>query len=178
MQRLAIEKEFKIQHYKLESKYEELYKPIYTKRAEVVEGTTEVSVEEISSQLEKVTLSDVNATSSEKGIPSFWLKCLKNTSQFGQDLNKKDEEILAFLKDVTCDFSDNGSFKLHFLFNPNSWFDHTVLTREFVLDQNKLTISKITSTKIDWKSEDLNPTVEKKKKKIKNSKNLKQFLKI
>ena len=170
VKRLALEKEFKGLHFKLEAKYEELYKPIYEKRAKIIEGVQEVSVEEIKDQLANITLTDVNAPNAEKGVPGFWAKCLKNSSQFGQDINKKDEEVLAFLKDITVDFQDNGSFKLNFVFNPNQFFDATVLTREFLLDAEKLSITKINATKIEWKNEDLNPTIEKKKKKIKNSK--------
>lgn len=170
VKRLALEKEFKGLHFKLEAKYEELYRPIYEKRAKILDGTQEVTVDEIKDQLANVTISDANATNSEKGVPGFWLKALKNSAQFGQDINKKDEDVLAFLKDITVEFKENGSFKLNFFFNTNQFFDSSVLTREFVLDAEKLSISKITSTKIEWKNEDLNPTIEKKKKKIKNKK--------
>lgn len=170
VKRLALEREFKALHFKLEAKYENLYKPIYEKRAKIVDGTQEVTVDEIKEQLTNLTITDVNSPDAEKGIPQFWLKCLKNSSQFGHDINKKDEEVLAFLRDVTCDFKENGSFTLAFHFNPNQYFDAPVLTREFILDPEKLTISKIVSSKIEWKSEDLNPTIEKKKKKIKNKK--------
>ena len=170
VKRLALEREFKGLHFKLEAKYEALYKPIYETRAKVLEGTQEVSVDDIKEQLSNISLTDVNAPNSEKGVPGFWLKCLKNSPQFGQDINKRDEEVLAFLKDINVDFQETGSFKLNFLFAPNQFFDASVLTREFILDTEKLSISKIRATKIEWKNEDLNPTIEKKKKKIKNSK--------
>lgn len=170
VKRLALEREFKAIHFKLEAKYENLYKPIYDKRAKVIDGTQEVTVDEIKDQLSNLTVTDVNVPEGEKGIPQFWLKCLKNTSQFGHDINKKDEDVLTHLKDITCDFKENGSFSVHFVFNPNQYFDAPVLSRDFTLDPEKLTVSKITSTKIEWKNEDLNPTIEKKKKKIKNKK--------
>ena len=169
VKRLALEKEFKALHFKLEAKYEELYKPIYEKRAKIIDGTSPVNVENIQEQLSNITISDANAVNSETGIPEFWFKSLKNTSQVGALINKKDEEVLKFLRDITVDFQDNGSFKLHFHFAANQFFDASVLTREFLLDNEKLTIAKINSTKVEWKSEDLNPTIEKKKKKIKNS---------
>ena len=170
VKRLALEKEFKALHFKLEAKYEALYKPIYEKRSKIIEGSTEVSVDDIKDQLVNITLSDANAPNAENGIPQFWAKSLKNTAQFGHIINKKDEEVLAFLNDIKVDFDETGCFKLHFHFAPNQFFDAPVLTREFILDNEKLLISKITSTKPEWKSEDLNPTIEKKKKKIKNSK--------
>jgi nucleosome assembly protein 1-like 1 len=78
--------------------------------------------------------------------------------------------VLKYLKELTVDFKDNGSFTLNFYFNTNEFFEHDVLTREFVLDTEKQSISKINSTKIEWKGDDNNPTIEKKKKKIKNKK--------
>lgn len=168
VKRLALEKEFKTQQFKLESKYEELYKPYYQKRAKIVEGTQEVTVDDIKEQLSQVSLQDVVAPEVEKGIPNFWLTCIKHTTQFESLVNPNDEKVLAYLRDVTCDFKDNGSFILYFWFDKNPHFDHEVLTKEHILDPQKLSISKIVSTKIEWKSEDLNPTVEKKKKKLKS----------
>jgi nucleosome assembly protein 1-like 1 len=170
VKRLALEKEFKSLNFKLEAKYEEMYAPVYKIRAQVIEGTQEVSVEEIKDQLANINLSDGNSTDSEKGVPQFWLKCLKNTAQFKHLINKKDEELLGNLKDIKCDFKENGSFTLSFYFAPNAFFDAPVLSREHILDSEKLTISKIVSSKIEWKSNEMNPTVEMKKKKTKNSK--------
>jgi len=134
------------------------------KRAKVVEGTQEVNIEEIKEQLKNISLNDKETTNTEKGIPNFWLKCFQNSNQFGSLINKKDEKVLSTLKDVTCDYKENGNFTLHFLFEANDYFNQTELNREFILN-NKLEITKINSTKIEWKSEDVNPTIEKKKKK-------------
>lgn len=168
VKRLALEKEFKTHQFKLDSKYEELYKPYYQRRAKIVEGTQEVTVDEIKEQLSNVSLKDTNAPNGEKGIPNFWLTCLKHTAQFESIINANDEKVLSFLKDITCDYRDNGSFLLNFWFDKNAHFDHEVLTKEHFLDAQKLSITKIVSSKIEWKSEDLNPTVEKKKKKLKS----------
>merc|ERR1711976_188332 len=93
--RMALEKEFKALNFKLESKYEEMYKPIY----------------EIKESLAKVNLDKTAVESTEKGIPHFWLKALKN-SELGEMMNKKDEGVLNFLRNVTCDFKENGNFTL------------------------------------------------------------------
>jgi len=178
MRRLALEREFKALNFQLEAKYENLYKPIYENRAKIIDGSSEVTVDEVKDQLANLSITDTNITESEKGVPQFWLKCLKNTAQFGTIMNKKDEEVLSFLRDITCEFKENGSFTIIFHFNPNQYFDAPYLTREFILDNEKLTISRIVSSKIDWKSEDLNPTVEKKKKKIKKKKEVKTVVKL
>ena len=39
-----------------------------------------------------INFNDTNAPNAEVGVPGFWLKCLKNTAQFGSVINKKDEE--------------------------------------------------------------------------------------
>jgi len=165
---LNYEKQFKAEHHKLEAKYEALYKPFYDKRAKVIDGAEEVKSEDIAEQLKKVKLEDT-ITSNEKGVPGFWAKCLKNSHQFGALISAKDEKILAHLSDVTCDFREDGSFTLAFKFTPNEFFDHPELKRDFILS-DKLDIKKIDSTNIVWKSEDVNPTIEKQKKNIKNKK--------
>lgn len=110
------------------------------------------------------------AEPSEIGIPNYWQKCLENTDQFGQVINDKDKKILKHLTNITSDIKENGNFSLNFYFSPNEFFDFPVLTREHILDENDASISKIVATEITWKSEDLNPTVVKKTKKVKNSK--------
>jgi len=140
------------------------------KRAKVVEGTQEVTVDEIKDQLSNIAITDINSPNAEKGIPEFWSKCFKNSSQFGTIINKNDEKVLSHLKDVTCDLQETGSYTLNFIFETNQYFDHPILKREFLLDVEKQSISKIVSTKIQWKSEELNPTIEKKKKVVKNKK--------
>jgi nucleosome assembly protein 1-like 1 len=170
VKRLALEKEFKALHNQLEAKYEALYRPLYDKRAKIVEGTTPVQVEDIKEQLEKLSLTQTVPTESEKGIPDFWLKSLQNSSQFGAQINKNDAKVLSHIKDITSEMKATGDFTLNFFFAANPYFEHDVLTREFIVDSEKQSISKIVSTKINWKSEEVNPTVEKKTKKIKNKK--------
>jgi len=61
---------------------------------------------------------------------------------------------------------------------PNEYFSHQVLSRTFTFDPKKSTIEKITSTNIEWKSDDVNPGLEKKKKKIKKGKETKTVIKV
>lgn len=76
---------------------------------------------------------------------------------------------MKHLTNITADSKENGNFTLNFFFSQNQYFDHPVLTREHILSEKDASISQIVSTEIAWKSEDLNPTIEKKQKKIKNS---------
>ena len=40
LQRIALERQFRVEQAKLESKYEELYRPMYDKRSDIINGKT------------------------------------------------------------------------------------------------------------------------------------------
>lgn len=106
----------------------------------------------------------------EVGIPEYWGKAIGNTDQFSPIVNDKDKKILRHLTNVTADIKETGDFTLNFHFSQNEFFDATLLTREHILNQKDNSIEKIVSTEINWKSDELNPTIEKKQKKVKNKK--------
>jgi nucleosome assembly protein 1-like 1 len=172
VKRLQIEKEFKDLHNKLEAKYEATYKPIYEKRAKIIDGTEVINTQDIQEGMTKLSIKDSSEPEDNKevGIPEYWGKAIANTDQFAQITNDKDKKILKSLSNVTADIKENGDFTLNFTFAPNDYFEHHTLTREHILNQKDNSIEKIVSTEITWKSEEMNPTVEKKTKKIKNKK--------
>jgi len=165
VKRLNLEKEFRSEQSKLEAKYEEEYAPLYLERAEIINGSKKILSEEVKDVLKGVNLPI--SPEVENGIPDYWLTCLKNSSQFCEMINEKDENILKHLTNINLSFKPNGDFTLIFHFSQNQFFKHETLYRNFILDE-KLTIKKIESSKIEWNSEELNPTVAKKKKKLKN----------
>lgn len=165
VKRLNLEKEFRLEQSILEEKYEAEYAPLYKERAEIINGTKKIVSEEIKDVLKGVNLP--STPEAENGIPDYWLTCLKNSSQFSEMINEKDENILKHLTNINLSFKPNGDFSLHFHFSQNEYFKHETLYRNFILDE-KMTIKKIESSKIEWNSEELNPTVAKKKKKLKN----------
>lgn len=77
---------------------------------------------------------------------------------------------MKHLTNITADFTDHGDFTLNFYFSQNEFFDANILTRQHQLNPETNSIQKITSTEIQWKSEEANPTIEKKTKKVKNKK--------
>lgn len=168
VKRINLEKQFKTEQCKLEAKYEQQYAPFYKERSEIINGEKVVNEEEVKDVLKNVTIASYE--NKEQGIPDFWLTCLKHSNQFGALINEKDEKVLKFLKNITIDYKENGNFTLVFHFNQNSAFAHTELQRDFLLD-DKGAIHKIESTKIQWTSEEENPTVKQKKKKIVNKSN-------
>ena len=170
VKRLNLENEFKKEQNKLEYEYEQKYKPLYEERRKLVAGDAKPDLEAIKDKLKEVGLKeeDAKGEEKEKGIPDFWLKCIENAHDISE-LNDNDKKILKFLKDVQIDLKENGDFKLIFKFEPNEYFDHTELTKEYKHD-NQYDIKTVTSTKIEWKSSEKNPTIELKKKKMKNKK--------
>ena len=82
-------------------------------------------------------------------------------------INEKDKAILKKLKLIKCTPEENGNFSLEFFFEPNDYFTNEVLKREFILDED-YDIKEIKSDEIKWKSDEVNPTIEIKQKKVKN----------
>jgi len=166
---MKIENEFKKEHNQLEYKYESLYKPIYEKRKNIIDGTGSINIEEIQDKLKELNINEEDAKkNSETGIPDFWLKCLENCPEC-EPINDKDKKILKKLKDITCESFENGNFNIIFTFEENDYFTPNVLTKEFILDE-QYDIKEIKCTKIDWKNDESNPTIEMKTKKVKNKK--------
>ena len=165
---MSLEKDFKKEHNKLEYKYEQLYKPFYERRQKIIEGEEKPDIEKIREKLEELKINEEEAkkeNENEKGIPEFWSKVILNN----QDImvNDKDKEILKKLKLIKCTPEENGNFSLEFFFEPNDYFSNEVLKREFILDED-YDIKEIKSDEIDWKSDEMNPTIEIKQKKVKN----------
>ena len=167
-ERMALEKDFKKEHNKLEYKYDQLYRPFYERRQKIVEGEEKPDIEQIREKLAELKINEEEAKAekeNEKGIPEFWYKCLENCQDIM--INEKDKNILKKLKLIKCTPQENGNFTLEFFFEPNDYFTNEVLKREFILDED-FDIQKIISDEINWKSDEVNPTIEIKQKKVKN----------
>jgi nucleosome assembly protein 1-like 1 len=146
LMKIQLHNEFKTQRNKLQAKYENIYKPIYEKRAKIIKGTDQ-------------TILDKSEFENNPGIPDFWLKCIENT-RFGYKINVKDTEILKYLINIKCKSNEDGSFTFGFQFNKNQYFDEKFFTKQYKLENN--IIKTIISSEINWKSEDINPTLKKK----------------
>ena len=167
-ERMSLEKDFKKEHNKLEYKYEQLYKPFYERRQKIIEGEEKPDIDKIREKLEELKINEEEAKKEkegEKGIPEFWYKVILNN----QDImvNDKDKNILKKLRLIQCTPEENGNFSLEFFFEPNDYFTNEVLKREFILDED-YDIKEIKSDEINWKSDEVNPTIEIKQKKVKN----------
>jgi nucleosome assembly protein 1-like 1 len=133
------------------NKYQKLKAPVFEKRNILVNGDSKEAF---------------------NGIPNFWLFALKNADIF-DELNKKDEDSLKYLTNVTStDFSgeDGKGFILEFHYRENPYFENKVLSKKFYTEpegeDSDLKTPK--GTEIEWKEgKDLTVTFETKKKKHK-----------
>ncbi|KAK9066538.1 hypothetical protein SSX86_013861 [Deinandra increscens subsp. villosa] len=106
----------------VEQKYNEVRKPVYEKRSDII-----------------------------KSIPDFWLTAFLSHPVLSDLLNEEDQKIFKHLTSIEVeDFKDMKSgYSISFNFSPNSFFEDAKLTKTFTfLDEGT---TKITSTPIKWK---------------------------
>lgn len=155
---LSLEKKYREEVLALEHKYQDLYAPLFLKRATVVSGEHEPSDEEARFGDEEPPKAD-DKDKDTKGIPEFWLTVMKNNPIVGDSITEKDEEALAFLRDIryTRLDGDKPGFKLSFHFAENPFFTNKELTKTYHLadDDNlfgELVFDHAEGCDIKWQS--------------------------
>ncbi|XP_057480292.1 NAP1-related protein 2-like isoform X2 [Actinidia eriantha] len=106
----------------VEQKYNEIRKPVYEKRNDII-----------------------------KLIPDFWLTAFLSHPVLCDLLTEEDQKIFKYLSSLEVeDFKDvKSGYTITFNFNPNPYFVDTKLTKTFTfLDEGTI---KITATPIKWK---------------------------
>ncbi|XP_062014003.1 nucleosome assembly protein 1;3-like [Rosa rugosa] len=141
-QHKKLEQQFFEDRAALVDKYHQLYKPLYEKRYEIVNGITEVEGVKTPDQGQEAT--------EEKGVPNFWLSALKNNKELL--IMEHDEHALQYLKDIKWSrIHDPKGFRLEFLFDPNPYFRNSVLTKTYyMIEEHEPIWSKEIGTEIDW----------------------------
>lgn len=158
----SLRKELQLKIFNLEANYEKLYAELYSKREKIQTG------DEISNLLEKKKIFDVENTENkednfklnieELGVPEFWATALGNIEfKLPFKINEKDRTILKYLKNITIETSEKGSFTINFIFEQNQYFQGTLLYKKFVLNENDFSISQLVSPEIKWTSKENNP---------------------
>ncbi|KAL7192142.1 hypothetical protein ACSBR2_024063 [Camellia fascicularis] len=106
----------------LEQKYNEIRKPVYEKRSDII-----------------------------KSIPDFWLTAFLSHPALGELLTDEDQKIFKYLSSLEVeDFKDvKSGYIITFNFSPNPYFEDTKLTKVFTFLDDGTT--KITATSIKWK---------------------------
>ena len=102
-----------------------------------------------------------------KGVSGFFLRAMLAHSNLQHEITEKDRSVLAYLEDVKLELHEKGfGFNLIFVFEGNSYFAGTELTKQFVMARPNV-VEKCLGTNIAW-AQGCDPTKEKKKKKVKS----------
>jgi len=129
------------------------------KEGEVKEEKSEAKEVKKEEKSEEKPKSDIPEDA--KGIPGFWLEVLKHYDEFGQMIVPEDEEVLKSLRDVTVRYLEEKevptpSFAIDFHFDTNAYFENTVLSKIYHLEENEalgeVMFDSVEGTEIKWKS--------------------------
>ncbi|KAI5066776.1 hypothetical protein GOP47_0017304 [Adiantum capillus-veneris] len=127
----------------LVAKYQKLYEPLYEKRNEIVNGVVDV---------DSATPVAGETPTAEKGIPEFWLTAMKTNDVLSDEITKRDEGPLKYLKDIrSFNLEDEKGFKLEFHFAENPYFKNIVLTKVYhMAEEEDPILERATGTEIEW----------------------------
>ena len=182
-QHSKLEAEFQEEVLELEKKYFAKFTPLYQKRAQIVNGATEPTDEEVKVG-EEDQEEDEEATKVEKteeststepvsGIPEFWLSAMKNLS-LAEMITDRDEAALKHLTDVQMEYLDKPGFRLIFQFAENEFFTNKTITKTYYYQNESgyggdFIYDHAEGDKIDWKAnKDLTVRIESKKQRNKS----------
>jgi nucleosome assembly protein 1-like 1 len=162
-QHTKLEIQFQEELLELEKKYFAKYEPLYERRAKIVSGDIEPSVEEIEAgkeieenerdgELEQIEEEDEEedkeTTKKEedeeededeqdyKGVPEFWLTALKNMVILADAISERDEEALRHLTDIRMKYLEKPGFALVFEFSENAFFTNKTLTKTYYYQED------------------------------------------
>jgi nucleosome assembly protein 1-like 1 len=184
-EQLKYEKEYRAELAELEKKYLKKYQPLFEKRSNIVNGKvepTDAECEREDSDMDEDVEEKVEEKKEEKpsadpvkGIPEFWLTCLKTNPIISELITERDEEPLKALTDIQLEYlDDSDGFKLSFFFDQNEYFPDTVLTKVYRLentgDYGNIIDGKAEGCDIHWnEGKNLTVTVETKKQRRKGT---------
>ncbi|KFD71161.1 hypothetical protein M514_04994 [Trichuris suis] len=145
LEQLQYEAEFWRTLQRLEKQFNEMQAGLLEKRRALIEGKYEPSEEEgtpcagdsvgATIDAEILHFKQSLCLNEEKvvvGVPNFWLTVLLNCSVIRKTISKADEQALASLVDIHCDYiSEPNGFVLSFYFDSNDYFSNDVLTKEY-----------------------------------------------
>ncbi|KAH7683884.1 template-activating factor I protein [Dioscorea alata] len=106
----------------VEQKYNELRRPVYSKRDEII-----------------------------RAIPDFWLTAFLSHPALGELLTEEDQKVFRYLVSIDVEDSKDvkSGYSIIFNFSPNPFFEDTKLTKTYsFLDEGT---TNITGTEIKWK---------------------------
>jgi nucleosome assembly protein 1-like 1 len=184
-EQLKYEKQYRAELAELEKKYLKIYEPLFEKRSSIVNGKVEPTdaeceredsdMEQDAEEKPEVKKEEKPSADPVKGIPEFWLTCLKTNAVIAELITERDEEPLKALTDIQLQYlDDSDGFKLSFFFNENEYFTNKVLTKIYRLentgDYGNIIDGKAEGCDINWnEGKNLTVTVETKKQRRKGT---------
>lgn len=183
-----LEAQFQEEVLELEKKFFAKFSPLYKKRADIVNGKSEPSQEEITAGEEDEDEDDDEegapasknestdeGDSSIKGIPEFWLTAMKNNPSLADLITERDEAALKHLTDIRMEYLDQPGFKLIFEFSSaNDFFSNKTISKTYFYQEESgyggdFIYDHADGDKIEWKSgKDLTMKTESKKQRNKS----------
>jgi len=151
----------------IEIKYENIYAEKYKQINDIISNINkDISLTEEEKNLYGIT--ENSETDKDSPIEDYWYKIVLNSKFF--DINDRDKEILKNLSKVEYLPSENTlDFTVKFYFKENEYFTPNELNKSYKFN-DKDNVCLVIASEIEWKSEEVNPTIKKKKKKIKKGK--------
>ncbi|KAK5151335.1 hypothetical protein LTR04_006635, partial [Oleoguttula sp. CCFEE 6159] len=182
-----LEAQFQEEVLQLEKKYFAKFTPLYEKRADIVNGATEPSEEEVEAGKQDDEEDDEESkevsgekkdepSESVKGIPEFWLSAMKNQVSLAEMITDRDEAALKHLTNIRMEYLDRPGFRLIFEFADNEFFANKSISKTYFYQEENgyggdFIYDHAEGDKIEWKSgKDLTVRVESKKQRNKNTK--------
>ncbi|EEB05917.1 nucleosome assembly protein Nap2 [Schizosaccharomyces japonicus yFS275] len=160
----TIQVEFRKRMLDLEKVFFKKYQPLYARRAEIVNGLSEPKDEELDPEVPLGEPDDEVV----RGIPEFWLTCIRNTFLVSEMVSERDAQALRYLEDirVTDLENDQPGYCLEFQFAENPFFKNSVLKKKYYYQEDlnvspdqELLYHHAEGDKIDWSNVSNNLTV-------------------
>lgn len=85
-------------------------------------------------------------------IPGFWRTVLQNSAEFQEEIERHDEPVLDYLRDIRTEWLDPKSFHLgfrvRFIFSPNPYFSNPELEKVYYTERNHLYADRLECVKV------------------------------
>jgi nucleosome assembly protein 1-like 1 len=152
-----IMEDYLLERVALEQKYASLVAPLFQERCQIVAGGKDEAIAQTSIEDGALGGDDDDVAGDRvKGIPQFWICAMMHNETIGELIAEDDVDCLESLYDITYEeHADGRGFKLHFYFAPNDYFENSVLTKTYDVQNLHLSdeplLKNVKGTTIKWK---------------------------
>ncbi|KAI3635975.1 hypothetical protein MIR68_005856 [Amoeboaphelidium protococcarum] len=144
-----LDREFRQRVMELEKEFMGKKQPLFQRRREIVDGAKDATQDEVeagrdifedeeSEDADTKSASSPSALKEEvdlKGIPEFWATVIRSCPMLEEIVMEEDYPALDHLIDVRFSLlADNPGFRLEFEFKENPFFENSILSKEYYLE--------------------------------------------